>query len=333
MQLTTTKGHCLKGLSECLKELSKDALLRFRPEGLVIKSTSPSSVCMADVQLDAKDIPLYICKQCYETGIDMHMLFRVLKNVSGEEEVTLKILRHEPDKLYIIIDNGRKQIRTTAKMKQLDLNPEYYGELSLQYNTHVRMLSAHLRDMVRDMAQVAEDMRIIADTAEDRLHFSCEGQSADLQVELLDDGGEQQGQAQERQPGSEGEQQVLAWRSKKSIDEKFSLRWLSSVCKAAQAPLGTIVELFLAPRLPMMLRFRLGDLGSIAYTLAAKMPDEELYDWHPPLKKARRPAGPVGLSAISDDEDDGGSQNSRLAGEDDECGDQYGEQYGDQYVG
>lgn len=65
----------------------------------------------------------------------------------------------------------------------------------------------------------------------------------------------------------------VSTKSDKTIEGRFSLKYLSLFCKAAN--LSNTIELFLRESYPLILKYNVASLGELKFCVAPKVDDDE----------------------------------------------------------
>lgn len=92
MRLVTSQGSKLKILFETLSNVLVDGLITFTPQGMMIEQISTNQ-CMVQVKLDAVKIESYYCKDTYKLGMNFSRLFVVMKNITKDDVVLLRLTK------------------------------------------------------------------------------------------------------------------------------------------------------------------------------------------------------------------------------------------------
>eukprot|EP00899_Mesostigma_viride_P023372 jgi/Mesvir1/4219/Mv22633-RA.1 len=91
MEFRTVQGSSIKLLVESLKELTNDVNVFFDQSGVRIVSFDMSHCALFHAFMDADKIEEYRCNKQYTVGISLVNLFKLIKNVSVNDEMELRL--------------------------------------------------------------------------------------------------------------------------------------------------------------------------------------------------------------------------------------------------
>eukprot|EP00899_Mesostigma_viride_P010603 jgi/Mesvir1/19544/Mv18064-RA.1 len=256
MEFRTVQGSSIKLLVEALKELTNDVNFYFGSDGVRITAFDNAHCALFHVLLEADKIEEYVCTKPCTVGISLVNMFKLIKNVGVSDELEMKLDAASMDVMEIHISNADKSARWSYKMKLLDIDEQSLSIPEKQYMTLVTMASSEFQKICRDLSIVSDNVRIKC-TGED-IVFACEGDIGSCVLEI--------GKTFPNMKVETGEDDA--------IDEEFSLRYLCTFAKAGG--LCNSVNLFLSPEYPIIVKYRVGDLGTLLYALAPKISGDQM---------------------------------------------------------
>eukprot|EP00899_Mesostigma_viride_P000935 jgi/Mesvir1/10842/Mv03546-RA.1 len=256
MEFRTVQGSSIKLLVEALKELSNDVNIRFDAEGVHITAMDGCHVALFHVHLEAGKIEEYTCAQSFTVGVSLLNLYKLLKNVSTNDELELKLSKENTDVMEINITNKVKKTRWCYSMKLLDIDESSLEVPEKEYMTVITMVSTEFQKICRDLSVVSETVTIRCTGRE--ITMSCSGDIGDCCLEI----------------GEEFPEMSVDVGEDASICEQFSLRYLCTFSKASG--LCNSVQLYMSHEYPIIVKYKVGDLGVLLFALAPKMKDEDM---------------------------------------------------------
>lgn len=256
-ELYTVQTSVFKTLIESLKNTLPDANLEFNKEGLKIIDTNPSKNVLIHLKLEGKSFEKYICKQKIVLGINLINFFKLLKTTSSSDTLKLYVDSDNINELGIIVENSEKGSIVNYKLSLIDLNETSFKIPNTNFDSVFVMLSSDFQKICRDMSNIGDeiDIKII----NNQFFFTCFGDFAKQEVILTDK--------------SDGIVVIEKPQKDEIIQGRFLLKFLMSFIKCTG--LSTNVELFLKNDYPLILRYKVGDLGFLKLGLSPIVLDND----------------------------------------------------------
>eukprot|EP00899_Mesostigma_viride_P010917 jgi/Mesvir1/19827/Mv13117-RA.1 len=254
MEFRTVQGASIKLLVETLKELTNDVNFSFTPDAVRMMAFDNAHCCLFHVCLEKENIEEYRCSKPFVVGIGLVNFYKLLKNVSINDELELKLDGVNLDRMEINITNNVKKTKWSYSMKLLDIDEDSLEIPQKEYMTIITMVSSEFQRICRDLHVISDIVRIKCSGSE--IVMSCSGDIGDCVLQI----------------GKEFPDMKIQLMEDKEIDEVFSLRYLCTFSKAAG--LCNSVSLFLSHEYPLVVKYKVGDLGTLMFMLAPKMDDE-----------------------------------------------------------
>eukprot|EP00899_Mesostigma_viride_P011564 jgi/Mesvir1/20408/Mv12312-RA.1 len=125
-------------------------------KGVRIVSFDLAHCALFHAFLEASKIEEYKCNKQYTIGISLVNLFKLLKNVTVNDELELRLDDANLDVLQITILNRVKNTRWTYEMKLMDIDEEMIEIPEKEYMTCITMVSSEFQKICRDISIVAD---------------------------------------------------------------------------------------------------------------------------------------------------------------------------------
>eukprot|EP00899_Mesostigma_viride_P009098 jgi/Mesvir1/1818/Mv21407-RA.1 len=138
MEFRTVQGSSIKLLVESLKELTNDVNVFFDQSGVRIVSFDMSHCALFHAFMDADKIEEYRCNKQYTVGISLVNLFKLIKNVSVNDEMELRLRDEALDVMDITITNRVKNTKWSYTMKLMDIDEDLIEIPEKEYMTASR---------------------------------------------------------------------------------------------------------------------------------------------------------------------------------------------------
>ena len=229
-----------------------DINLEFDETGMKIVAIVSTHIVLIHLKLEADKFEKYYCEKKMYVGLNMLKLHMLIKTISNNDILSLYILKDDPNKLGIKIENNEKNVKTVYKLSMLDIDVLNIQIPPVDFHTIISMPSAYLQKIIRDMHNLAEFIEIR--NVQGQLILSCQGEFCTQETIL----GSEKAQNVSIKRNSESEQEI--------IQGVFSLKYLSIFTKCTN--LCNNVEIYLKNSYPIILVYQISNLGSVRLALA-----------------------------------------------------------------
>ena len=247
--LHTIQSLPLRYLIESLKEVLNDCNLVFEPTGVRIVSIDATHSTIVFVRLEAAKFEAYQCAQKVVAGVNMHSLHKLIKAVSSYDAVTWWIASDSPYELNIRVDNKEKNVVFESRLKLLDLDQETINIPSVRFDSVIAMPSADLQRYCRDLYIVSDRIRLTSTAG--AFELAAVGDFAAHKITV-----------RERSSGAV----FVPSKPNATSTGVFSLKFMTMFCKTTN--LCQTVEILLRDQYPLIMVYRVGDMGKLQYCLA-----------------------------------------------------------------
>ena len=129
LEVVTCQTSSFRILIEALKEILKDVNIKFSIKdgeisgGMSIVAMNPSTSVLIKLKLPAEKFDSYYCNPVSGkniiVGVNMNSLFKLIKTMSNDDNLTLYIEENDINNLGIRLENGEKHYITNYKLKLL----------------------------------------------------------------------------------------------------------------------------------------------------------------------------------------------------------------------
>ena len=244
MHFRTIQATALKSVFEVLKDIINDVNVYFTEKGIRILTLDTARVTLVHMELSAENFEEYECTQDVIAGMNMANMYKLLKSVSGQDTLFMRIEGREF--MEIFIENPDKKSTTSLKLKLLDINEDMLEFPDIHMNVVTTLPSIDFQRITRDMGNLATEMDIIRDG--NTLELSCKGDFADQKTMI------------------EFPEIV------KRTGSTFSLKYISLFTKATN--MCSSVQLMQDSEnenMPIIFRYTIANLGDLRFYLAPKI--------------------------------------------------------------
>ena len=248
----------LKKLTEAMKDLVTEANFDCSSTGISLQAMDSSHVSLVALLLRADGFDHFRCDRNISLGINLSSMSKVLKCCNNDDIVTLKA-DDQADTMTFMFENSNQDRISDFELKLMDIDSEHLGIPDTDYKCSVKMPAAEFQRICKDLSILGDTVTVAV--GKEGVKFSVQGElgSGNMTVRSqtsVDTKEEDQVEVQFDEP----------------VALNFALRYLNFFTKAT--PLSGTVVLSLSKDVPLVVEYRLEDLGHIRYYLAPKIEDE-----------------------------------------------------------
>ena len=255
MELRTIQASVIKNLFESIREILVDINILFTPESIYSTSIDGNKCACVHFRLDAQRFEQYTCREdSVDVGVNMFSLHKLIKPFTNGDTITMRILKNQRYKLYILIENLDKHTKTTSILNLLDLDQSILSIPDIVFDNIVTLPCVDFQRHCKDMMTISDKVTFICDT--NVFVMKCNGDFADLIIEI------------ERMKDNSDD---LSTEVSPSTGT-FSLKYINLFIKSSS--LCSNVEIYLKKNYPLILVYRIGSLGKVQFVLAPMESDD-----------------------------------------------------------
>lgn len=249
----TIQGSVIKNLFESIKEILVDVNIEFTDEYIKSTSIDKNKSALVYFKLDADKFEIFKVTQPITVGLNMYSVFRLIKSVSNHDIVSFFILENKRHELNIHIENIDKKTCIKFKLGLLDIDHEIITIPDVKYDNVIVIHCADFQRYCKDMLSISN--KVTMECRDESFILSCTGDYASQEINI-----------------NGCNTTVLNYEDKTSnMKETFSLKYINLFIKSTN--LCSTVEIYLKSQYPLILVYRIGQLGKIQYCLAPEHDD------------------------------------------------------------
>jgi proliferating cell nuclear antigen len=250
-EIKTVQSSAFRTLIEALKDILTDANLEFDPAGIKIVAVDETHTNLVYLRLNADRFEHFYCPTKHVLGVNMNYLFKLIKTLENNDNLTIYLPAKNPNKLGIMMQNAEKQTTKNYFLKLFDTNVEDIQIPSLNFTTIAYMPSNDFQKICRDMNSLGEKVEITSSSGD--LIFKCLGEFAEQEIMIR----ESQGSMRIQRPNSA---------QPEIVQGVFQLKHLFLFTKCTN--LCPSIEIYLKNDAPLILRYTVANLGEVKLVLA-----------------------------------------------------------------
>jgi proliferating cell nuclear antigen len=256
LEIRTIQCLILKTLFESLKEIIFDVNIYFTNKNIKIMRMDHSHSIVVILDLDTSKFEYYQCGKMINNhlveyteenpliiGLNILYLYKLLKNITNNDILSIGIDDNNLGFLEVIIENTDKNIISKYNLSLIDLNIETLKPKMLEYNNIISINTNSFLKLIKEMSQYAKILEIKCYNKE--LIFSCNGEYTSQETTI-----------------SEKSDNVIFLKSNNEIYQSYyTLKNLLSFSKFSN--LCSNVKLYFRNEFPLLLEYQIGNLGKI----------------------------------------------------------------------
>jgi len=252
------QGGIIKSLVDAVKELVTEANFDCSGGGITVQAMDSSHVSLVSLMLRSDGFEHYRCDRNLTLGMSMASLAKILKCSDKSDSITIKA-EDNGDVCTYMFENESTDRISDFELKLMDIDSEHLGIPDTEYQCVVQMPSKEFKRICNDLGQLGDTITLAV--TKDGIKFSSSGDTGSGSVLLK----------QNTSVDKEGESVIIELQE--PVNLTFALRYLNHFAKAE--PLSDSVSLSLSADVPLLVEYKLEDLGFLRYYLAPKIEDDE----------------------------------------------------------
>jgi proliferating cell nuclear antigen len=253
-----TEGAVLKKITEAMKDLVTEANFDCSATGISLQAMDSSHVSLVALLLRAEGFDHFRCDRQISLGINLGSMGKVLKCCNNDDIVTLKA-DDNADSMTFMFENQSQDRISDFELKLMDIDSEHLGIPDTDYKSTIKLPANEFQRICRDLSILGDTVTIAV--GKDGVKFSVTGEMGSGNMTIR----------QNTSVDTKEDEQVTI-EMEEPVTLNFALRYLNFFTKAT--PLSGSVVLCLSKDVPLVVEYRMEDLGHIRFYLAPKIEDD-----------------------------------------------------------
>ena len=246
----------LKKIVEAIKDIVNIVNIDANPTGLSFQAMDLSHVALVSLNLKSDGFQDYRADKNIPLGIKLVNLHKILKCADNSDVLTLEC-DDDPQQLTIKFDS-----QSQDKTSKFCLNLMMQEDEQLQipetvYSSRVTMPSGEFSRIIRELAQLAESVKI--KTTKKSITFEVHGDIVTGDMEL-------------KENNSARANEAIKIDVDEQVTNSFSLTFLNQFTRATS--LSDSVNLYMSENTPLVVEFPIAEYGNLKFYLAPKLNEE-----------------------------------------------------------
>ncbi|MFS7902688.1 putative proliferating cell nuclear antigen, PCNA [Helianthus anomalus] len=296
LELRLVQGSLLKKVMESIKDLVNDANFDCSATGFSLQAMDSSHVALVSLLLRSEGFEHYRCDRNISMGMNLNNMSKMLKCAGNDDIITLKaddgsdtvtFMFESPSLVCVylsvnydllVLVSGLVTVCAYAsvkcyllwlilaqdkiadfEMKLMDIDSEHLGIPEAEYHAIVRMPSAEFARICKDLSSIGDT--VVISVTKEGVKFSTRGDIGTANVVCR----------QNTTVDKPEEATVIEMNEPVSLT--FALRYMNSFTKAT--PLSSTVTISLSSELPVVVEYKIAEMGYIRFYLAPKIEEDD----------------------------------------------------------
>jgi proliferating cell nuclear antigen len=248
-------GDVLTKIIVAISDLVVDVNFDFDHVGMAVQAMDSSHVSLVSMLLRAEGFEGWKCHDSIQLGIHLDSLMKLLRCMHTKDSVELSYTEHSSELDFIFKSENEERV-SHFSLKLMEIVEERLGIPNTDYQTSVQMPSSEFMRICRDLASFGDTLTI--EVTKEEISFSADGEIGNGVMSLRNSTA-----TDEEMP------EATVIESREDISQAFALRYLQNFTKATA--LSDFVTLRMSPEVPLLVEYKIDELGYIRYYLAPKI--------------------------------------------------------------
>ena len=163
----------------------------------------------------------------------------------------------EPQQLHFKFESQKQDKVSEFTLNLMQNDEDQLAIPETNYTSNVLLPASEFARIVRELSQLSETVKV--KTTKKSISFAVDGDIGTGKMEL-------------KENNSEKPSERIEINVDEDVEASFSLTFLNSFCKGGV--LADSVRLLMSENTPLVVEYKIGDLGTLKYYLAPKLQDE-----------------------------------------------------------
>ncbi|XP_030928263.1 proliferating cell nuclear antigen-like [Quercus lobata] len=259
LELRLVQGSLLKKVLESVKDLVNDANFDCSATGFSLQAMDSSHVALVALLLRSEGFEHYRCDRNLSMGMNLNNMAKMLKCAGKDDIVTIKA-DDGGDTVTFMFESPTQDKIADFEMKLMDIDSEHLGIPEAEFQAIVRMPSAEFARICKDLSSIGDT--VVISVTKEGVKFSTRGDIGTANIVCR----------QNTTVDKPDDATIIEMQEPVSLT--FALRYMNSFTKAT--PLSNQVTISLSSELPVVVEYKVAEMGYIRFYLAPKLEEDDI---------------------------------------------------------
>ncbi|XP_039132674.1 proliferating cell nuclear antigen-like [Dioscorea cayenensis subsp. rotundata] len=257
-EVRLVQGSVLKKVVEAIRELVTDANFDCSSTGLSLQAMDSSHVALVALLLRSDGFEHFRCDRNVSMGMNLANVSKILRTAGNDDIITLKA-DDDGDVLTFMFESPNQDRISDIEMKLMDIKSEHLGIPDAEYEAVVKMPSQEFLRICKDLSNIGDT--VVISVTKEGVKFSTRGDIGNANIVC------RQNTTVDKPEDS------TTIQMKEPVSLMFALRYMNSFTKATS--LSSSVTISMSSDLPIVVEYKIADMGYLRFYLAPKIEDDE----------------------------------------------------------
>lgn len=259
LELRLVQGSLLKKVLESVKDLVNDANFDCSATGFSLQAMDSSHVALVALLLRSEGFEHYRCDRNLSMGMNLNNMAKMLKCAGNDDIVTIKA-DDGGDTVTFMFESPSQDKIADFEMKLMDIDSEHLGIPEAEFQAIVRMPSAEFARICKDLSSIGDT--VVISVTKEGVKFSTRGDIGTANIVCR------------QNTTVDKPEDATVIEMQEPVSLTFALRYMNSFTKAT--PLSNQVTISLSSELPVVVEYKVAEMGYIRFYLAPKLEEDDI---------------------------------------------------------
>lgn len=252
------QSSILKKVLEAIKELLNEATFDCSDSGIQLQAMDNSHVSLVSLNMRSDGFDKYRCDRNLSMGMNLASMTKILKCAANDDIVTIKA-QDNADTVTFVFESPNQEKVSDYEMKLMNLDQEHLGIPETDYSCIVKLPSSEFARICRDLGQFGESC--VISCSKEGVKFSSAGDIGTANIKLA------------QTANVDKEEEAVTIEMQEPVTLTFACHYLTLFTKATS--LSPIVQLSMTAEAPLVVEYKIAEMGYIRYYLAPKIEEDD----------------------------------------------------------
>ncbi|KAL3875539.1 hypothetical protein ACJMK2_033483 [Sinanodonta woodiana] len=252
------QGALWKKVIDAIKDLLTEAKWDCNSTGITLQAMDSSHVSLVSLNLRSEGFDTFRCDRNLSMGINLSSMSKILKCAGNDDVITIKTA-DGADTVTFVFESPNNEKVSDYEIRLLDLDAEHLGIPETEYSCVVKLPAGEFQRICRDLSQIGES--VVITCTKEGVQFSASGDLGTGNIKLA------------QNASADKEEEAVIIEMNQAVTLTFALRYLNFFTKAT--PISNQVTLSMSQDVPLVVEYKVADMGFLRYYLAPKMEDQD----------------------------------------------------------
>ncbi|KAL1332630.1 hypothetical protein HN51_061409 [Arachis hypogaea] len=258
LELRLVQGSLLKKVVDAIRDLVNDASFDCSATGFSLQAMDSSHVALVALLLRSEGFDHYRCDRNISMGMNLNNMAKMLRCAGNDDIITFKG-DDGSDTVSFMFESPTQDKISDFEMKLMDIDSERLGIPEAKYQAIVRMPSTEFARICKDLGSIGDT--VVISVTKEGVKFSTRGDIGSANIVCR------------QNTDVDKPEQATTVEMNDPVSLTFALRYMNSFTKAT--PLSNQVTISLSSELPVVVEYKIAEMGYVRFYLAPKIEEEE----------------------------------------------------------